>query len=144
MTVNLREALLNDSENSGLKILLETPQILGDLQIDSDLAKYERRAEVSQWGAMLPFSDSTNAKFMPRAASSWPAQRGHYLSIFVSNAAQRTVCCARFPAVSLRPLRLLTCSDRHSVVPSRRLCSLSSKSTRQNQVFCAQSAPSPY
>ena len=46
MTVNVRETLLNDPENGGLRILRETPQILWQLQIDFDLGAFCKPIQV--------------------------------------------------------------------------------------------------
>jgi hypothetical protein len=46
MAVNVREALLNDPKNGGFRILLETSQILWQLQIDSDLAAFCKPLQV--------------------------------------------------------------------------------------------------
>ena len=46
MTVNVREALLNDPENGSFQILSETPQILWELQIDFDLAPFCKPIQV--------------------------------------------------------------------------------------------------
>src|SRR6266567_8772187 len=46
MTVNVREALLNDPENGGFQILRETPQILWQIEINCDLAAFGKPIQV--------------------------------------------------------------------------------------------------